>query len=170
MMARARRGLFPAAAATVVLLLLYVARSPENGTAPVAGPPSPSPPVPVERPAPGPKSSVASDPGTSVAEAFRSRRSNVAVEAGGRVVRVLPDDRQGSPHERFLVRVDGGTTVLVAHNLDLAPRIPLAAGDSIELRGEYEWTAKGGVIHWTHRDPDGRHQAGWIRFRGRLYQ
>lgn len=81
------------------------------------------------------------------------------------MVRLLPDDRQGSPHQRFLLRVAGGTTVLVAHNLDLAPRVALAPGDSVELRGEYEWNAKGGVIHWTHPDPDGRHEEGWIRRR-----
>ena len=108
--------------------------------------------------------------GPSVAQAFRAHRSNVAVESPGRVERVLADDRQGSPHERFIVRVDGGVSVLVAHNLDLAPRVPVSPGDSVTVRGEYEWNAKGGVIHWTHRDPDGRHDAGWIRHKGRLYQ
>ena len=170
MTAGAPRRLLLAAAAAAVLLLLFVARSHDNGSAPAAAPASANPPVPAERPAPAPDGGANSDVGTSVAEAFRSRRSNVEVEARGRVVRVLPDDREGSPHERFLVRVDGGATVLVAHNLDLAPRVPLTAGDAIELRGEYEWNPKGGVIHWTHRDPDGRHGAGWIRHRGRLYQ
>jgi hypothetical protein len=87
----------------------------------------------------------------------------VEVETGGRVVRLLPDDRQGSPHQRFLLRVGGGMTVLVAHNLDLASRVSVAPGDSVELRGEYEWNPKGGVIHWTHPDPAGRHEEGWIR-------
>jgi hypothetical protein len=105
-----------------------------------------------------------------VTAAFSAHRSSVEVETGGRVVRVLADDREGSPHERFLVRVEGGPVVLVAHNLDLAPRVPVGAGDSIELRGEYEWNPKGGVIHWTHQDPDGRHAAGWIRYQGRLYR
>ena len=60
--------------------------------------------------------------------------------------------------------------MLVAHNLDLAPRVPVAVGDSIELKGEYEWNPKGGVVHWNHRDPEGRHETGWIRYQGRLYQ
>jgi hypothetical protein len=115
-MTRAPRRLLQAAAAAVVLLLLYVARSHDDGATPVATPASPNPAAPVERPAPAPSSRASSDGGTSVggtsvAEAFRSRRSNVEVEAGGRVVRVLPDDREGSRHERFLVRVDGETTV-----------------------------------------------------------
>ena len=57
-----------------------------------------------------------------------------------------------------------------AHNIDLAPRVPVAPGDSVELRGEYEWSPRGGVIHWTHRDPDARREAGWIRRDGRLFQ
>ena len=110
-------------------------------------------------------------PGTGeVAEAFHARRSNVQVVTGGRVIRVLPDDREGSRHQRFIIRVDRDVSVLVAHNIDLAPRVPVAPGDSVELRGEYEWSPRGGVIHWTHRDPDARREAGWIRRDGRLFQ
>lgn len=107
--------------------------------------------------------------GTGVLEAFHARRSGVEVEATGVVVRRLADDRTGLPHERFILRV-GELTVLVAHNTELAPPVPLAPGDTVEVRGEYEWNQLGGVIHWTHRDPDGRHPPGWIRLRGRLYQ
>jgi hypothetical protein len=46
----------------------------------------------------------------------------------------------------------------------------VAVGDTVEVRGEYEWTQLGGVIHWTHRDPDGCHAPGWIRLRGRVYE
>ncbi len=67
-----------------------------------------------------------------------------------------------APHERFIVRIADSVTVLVAHNLDLAPRVPLAPGDSVELRGEYDWSERGGTIHWTHGDPAGRHETGWI--------
>ena len=105
----------------------------------------------------------ANTPTLSALDAFRQHRSGLEVEAAGRVARVLSDDREGTPHQRFILRVGGGVTVLVAHNLDLAPRVPLATGDSVELRGEYEWSDRGGVIHWTHRDPAGRHETGWIR-------
>lgn len=105
-----------------------------------------------------------------VAQAFRSQQSDVVVETAGRVERVLSDDREGSRHQRFVVLIDGGMTVLVAHNIDLAPRVPLAVGDSVELRGEYEWNTQGGVIHWTHHDPDGRRPGGWIRFGERVYR
>lgn len=117
-----------------------------------------------------PATAPAWQPTTRVAEAFQARQSGVPVEAAGRVERLLSDDREGSRHQRFIVRIDGSQTVLVAHNIDLAPRVPLTVGDSVALRGEYEWNAQGGVIHWTHRDPDGRRPGGWIRYGDRLYR
>lgn len=106
-----------------------------------------------------------------LADAFRSQRSDFQIQDQATVARLLPDDEKGSRHQRFLVRLDSGQTVLIAHNIDLAPRIAdLKAGDRIEFSGEYEWNNKGGVIHWTHRDPNGRHVSGWIKHAGRLYQ
>lgn len=107
----------------------------------------------------------------SVLDAVRAHAQDVEVDGRGTVVRLLPDDRNGSPHQRFLLRVAGGGTVLVAHNLDLAPRLDgLAEGETVEFRGEYVWTPKGGTLHWTHDDPRGRHPDGWLRWRGRVYQ
>jgi hypothetical protein len=84
---------------------------------------------------------------------------------------VLPDDNEGSRHQRFIVRLASGRTVLIAHNIDLAPRVEgLTAGDSVEFSGEFENNDKGGVVHWTHHDPDGRHVGGWIKHGGRVYQ
>lgn len=104
-------------------------------------------------------------------DAFTRRLSRVQVRGEGTVVKVLRDDGNGSRHQRFIVRLDSGRTVLVAHNIDLAPRIDgLRAGDTVTFSGEYEWNPKGGVIHWTHRDPRGRHPEGWIRHDGQLYQ
>jgi hypothetical protein len=40
----------------------------------------------------------------------------------------------------------------------------------VEFFGEYEWNAKGGVVHWTHHDPQGLHENGWLKHQGRLYQ
>ena len=87
------------------------------------------------------------------------------------VVKVLHDDEDGSRHQKFLLRLPSGLTVLIAHNIDLAPRIEdLRAGDSVEFNGDYEWNAKGGIVHWTHHDPASRHVSGWLKRKGRIYQ
>lgn len=96
---------------------------------------------------------------------------NRQVEGAGTVVKILPDDNNGSRHQRFIIRLDSGRTLLIAHNIDLAPRVsPLSVGDVITFRGEFESNAKGGVIHWTHHDPNGRHPGGWIRRKGYSFQ
>lgn len=106
-----------------------------------------------------------------IAEAFRSGRSNVQVGAEGRVVRILSDDNKGSRHQRFLLELESGHSLLIAHNIDLAPRVDdLREGEWLEFYGEYEWNEKGGVIHWTHHDPKGRHPGGWLKYQGRVYQ
>lgn len=104
-------------------------------------------------------------------DAITQRASDRQVQGEGVVVRTLSDDNSGSRHQRFIVRLSAGHTVLIAHNIDLAPRIDaLRAGDSVAFYGEYEWNPKGGVIHWTHHDPQNRHAAGWIRHDGQTYQ
>jgi hypothetical protein len=107
----------------------------------------------------------------TLASAYRTHESHVEVCGHGIVAKVLKDDTQGARHQRFIVRLPSGQTVLIAYNFDLAPRIEgLRAGAPIEFAGEYEWNAQGGVVHWTHPDPAGRHPAGWIRYGGRQYQ
>lgn len=89
----------------------------------------------------------------------------------GRVQRTLSDDRDGSPHQRFIIVTNSGQSLLVAHNLDLAPRLEgLSAGDEVSVYGEYEWNAQGGIMHWTHDDPQGTHETGYVEWRGRRYQ
>ena len=106
-----------------------------------------------------------------LARAFSARKSGFQVEGEGTVTRILPDDTDGGRHQRFIIRLGSAQTLLVAHNIDLAPRIVgLKAGDRVLFNGEYEWNSQGGVIHWTHRDPDGHHTDGWIKHGGRTYQ
>lgn len=100
-----------------------------------------------------------------------ARRDNVQVTVTATVARILKDDNDGSRHQRFSFDTPAGHRVQVAHNIDLAPRIEgLKKGDRVTVYGELEWHAKGSVIHWTHRDPAGRHADGWIEFQGRKYQ
>ncbi len=130
--------------------------------------PAPLPPRSAEPPAIVAEGSVRADStgNATLDRAIREQLSNQWVEVSGVVVKLLPDDRKGSRHQRFLLRLGDGTTVLVAHNIDLASRAPVREGDEARLRGEYEWNEKGGVLHWTHHDPKGRHQGGWIEVDG----
>jgi hypothetical protein len=98
-------------------------------------------------------------------------RSGNQVTGGGTVIRILDDDDDGSRHQRFILEIGSGRTLLIAHNIDLAPRVEgLRAGDRVEFNGEYEWNDRGGVIHWTHHDPQGEHEPGWLKHNGRVYQ
>lgn len=103
--------------------------------------------------------------------AFEQRASGRMVRTGGVVRRTLADDRDGSPHQRFIIGTNSGLSLLIAHNIALAPRLEgLAVGDAVEIYGEYEWNDKGGLMHWTHHDPAGNHPDGYIEWRGRRYR
>jgi hypothetical protein len=107
----------------------------------------------------------------AVEQAIERHSRNVLLTAWGTVKKTLSDDNEGSRHQRFLVELPSGHTLLVAHNIDLAEQVAdLQSGEPIELHGEYVWNERGGVMHWTHRDPSGRHAAGWIRYKDRIYQ
>jgi hypothetical protein len=47
--------------------------------------------------------------------------------------------------------------------------VPLHAGETAIVKGQYETDATGGVIHWTHHDPEGRHVGGYIVVGGKTY-
>ena len=107
----------------------------------------------------------------AIEQAFAAQRSGVWVENQGTVERTLRDDNEGSRHQRFIVRLASGHTVLIAHNIDLAPRARIRSGDAISFRGQYEWNQQGGVVHWTHHDPrspDRIDAGGWLDVDGEL--
>ena len=109
--------------------------------------------------------------GRGAGRAFDDRASGLEVEGAGTVERLLADDEEGSRHQRFILRMASGQTVLVAHNIDVAPRVAgLRVGDVVGFRGVYEWSRQGGTVHWTHHDPSGDHAAGWLRHGGRVYR
>jgi len=71
--------------------------------------------------------------------AFNEQKSGVQVQGEGVVSKLLADDNEGSRHQRFILALSSGQTILVAHNIDLAPRIAtLKSGDSVAFNGVFE--------------------------------
>lgn len=106
-----------------------------------------------------------------IEKAYHDKQSNVQVQGVGKVIRILPDDNDGSRHQKFLLKLPSKLTLLVAHNIDLSKRIDgLKEGDDVEFYGEYEWNNKGGVLHWTHHDPKGKHKDGWLKHKNVIYK
>ncbi|MBJ8439241.1 MULTISPECIES: DUF3465 domain-containing protein [Acinetobacter] len=106
-----------------------------------------------------------------IMKAYKQQLSNIQVQSKGEVKAILADDNDGSRHQKMILKLENGLTVLVAHNIDLAPRVEgLRKGEIVEFYGEYEYSPKGGVIHWTHHDPQGKHVDGWLKYQGKSYQ
>lgn len=106
-----------------------------------------------------------------ISNAYTNHKSDIQVSGKGIVIKILPDDNQGSKHQKLVIKLASGQTLLIAHNIDLAPRVSsIRQGDMIQFYGEYEWNEKGGVIHWTHHDPNGSHVTGWLKHNGKTYQ
>lgn len=110
-----------------------------------------------------------------VYDAWRAGRSHIEVTAGGSVARIL-GTRVGpsGTHLGFLVHLSGGEgrglTIRVEDNVDLTGPIPLREGENVEVRGEYIFDPRGGLVHYTHRDPRGRHPAGYVLADGKFYR
>jgi hypothetical protein len=120
-----------------------------------------------DTPPAAPRNAPASQPAGTTAEHWQAGQW---VELSGSVQRLLSDDSEGSRHQRFILRLPEQRTLLIAHNIDLAERVPVRRGDSVRLRGRYERNERGGVIHWTHHDPQGFNSGGWIEHQGVRYQ
>ena len=106
-----------------------------------------------------------------IEQAYHDKQSNIQVQGVGKVSRVLPDDNNGTRHQKSLLKLPSKLTLLIAHNIDLAKKIDnLKEGDEVEFYGEYEWNNKGGVVHWTHHDPSKKHKDGWLKHKNVIYK
>ncbi|MDP2720467.1 MAG: DUF3465 domain-containing protein [bacterium] len=103
----------------------------------------------------------------NVEEAFEKNISDIPLTIEGKVTEILADDNGETPHQRFIVTIHSGHTVLVAHNLERAYRVPVKVGDRVEVRGTYVWNKYGGILHNTHHDDRGIHEDGWVNFVGK---
>ncbi|HET9846955.1 MAG TPA: DUF3465 domain-containing protein [Candidatus Dormibacteraeota bacterium] len=102
---------------------------------------------------------------------FQGHRSNVEVTADGTIIRLLPDRSSSTGmHEQFIIRLSAqDLTIEVEHNFSIAPRVPAQVGDHVIVHGEYIWNSKGGLIHFTHHDPQGTHEGGYVVDQGKTY-
>ncbi len=108
---------------------------------------------------------------SQVEAAYERQQSDVQVKGRGQVIKLLADDLKGAKHQKFIVKISDSLTVLISHNIDLAPRINnLSRGKNISFYGEYVFNNKGGLVHWTHHDPQKRHVDGWLKYNGKTYQ
>jgi hypothetical protein len=119
---------------------------------------------------PGKRGGTASRTQPALVQAIEQQRSGLVFDGEGEVTRILADDNEGSRHQRFILRLASGHTLLVSHNIDLAERLPVEIGDHVRFRGQYEWNDRGGVLHWTHHDPQGRREGGWLELDGQRYR
>lgn len=106
-----------------------------------------------------------------LAQAYQNRTSGTQLTSEGKITHIFPTADSGTDYQKFIVQLGIGQSILVMHNMELGAAIEgLAIGEYIEVYGEYQWTADGGIIRWTHQDPLGKHQAGWVKYKGRIYR
>jgi len=99
---------------------------------------------------------------------FSLQKSGEMITIDATVVKLLKDDLKGDKHQKMILRI-GNNTLLLAHNIDIAPRVPAKEGDKLLIKGQYEWNEKGGLVHWTHRS-NNSHPHGWIKHNNKKYQ
>jgi len=99
---------------------------------------------------------------------YDRRDSSSWIEASGIVIRPAADDHEDGRHQRFVLDMRNGQTLLIAHNIDIAKHVPLGMGDRVQFRGRYEWNEHGGVVHWTHHDPHGAEEGDYQRHQIRI--
>ena len=104
----------------------------------------------------------------NIEEIINSRQSGQIVNFDAQVIKLLRDDLKGDKHQKLIMKINK-YTLLLAHNIDIAPRVPVKVGDIINVQGEYEWNKQGGLVHWTHRS-NNKHPDGWIKHKNIKYQ
>jgi ABC-type glycerol-3-phosphate transport system substrate-binding protein len=106
-----------------------------------------------------------------IKDLFNKKQSDIQVRGSGVVTKILSDDNDGARHQRFILKLNSGQTLLIAHNTDIAPRLEgLAVGEKVEFYGEYYYNSEGGGVHWTHHAPDSNHVSGYLKWNGNIYQ
>jgi hypothetical protein len=102
-------------------------------------------------------------PISDIEAVYSNQQSDISVTVKGVIISILSDDTIGGRHQRFIIRMSNAQTLLITHNIDIAPRVVgINVGSTVYVHGDYVWNSQGGLIHWTHHDPEGLHEDGWI--------
>ena len=115
---------------------------------------------------------VKTDTNYEVLNAIKSSKPlNYAVIKNALVVKLLRNDNKGARHQRWIVQIENGVTITIIHNIDIAEKVPLSVGDTVEVAGELVFgdRKKDPILHWTHEDPRGKRIAGYILHNGERY-
>ena len=99
-------------------------------------------------------------------QVMNSGANRPQILVNGVVEKILPEDKSGSPHQKYMINVSGIRLQIVS-NLEFG-RAPIKVGTSVQVCGEYLRVGSG-MIHWTHFDPHGGHPDGYTIVNDKLY-
>ena len=99
-------------------------------------------------------------------QTMNARVDRPQVFVSGVVERMLPEDKSGRPHQKYMLNASG-IKLQVVSNLEFG-RVPVKPGDSIQVCGEFLKVGSG-MVHWTHFDPHGGHPDGFSILNGTVY-
>ena len=100
-------------------------------------------------------------------KAFSNKLSGIGVINKGKVIKILEDGHKGTHHQRFIIRIPSGRSVLIAHNIEQAYQVKIKINDEVETKGNYVWSKYEGLLHNTHHANRGEHDDGYINFVGK---
>lgn len=103
----------------------------------------------------------------SLNQVRNSNQNRPMVYVEGQITQILPEDKEGLPHQKYIMKAFNSVKIVVVSNLDFG-RIPVKVGSTVSVCGEYI-NAQGGMVHWTHFDPHGGHPDGFTYLDGVLY-
>jgi len=102
--------------------------------------------------------------------AFEQGRTGVWVSGHGTVKQLVGDETvAGERHQRIVVDVGEVFDLIVRHSVEASERVPVVQGDTIAFQGRYEFNGRGGVLGFTHHDPEEPGGGGWVRYQGNVY-
>lgn len=118
----------------------------------------------------GEERSPGNEDDSEIVRAVVNRRRVDFVEGRGMVViRTLADDTNGLRHQKWVVQLSNGSSMMAVYNLDMCERVALKVGDHVAMGGQFVWTNQGALLHWLHYDPRKTRPDGYVEVNGKVY-